>query len=236
MNRYVRRVPAAEAELALVEMLELFPDGVEEENDAGQVVLSGFAETAPAAGLECVPVADGWLNAWRAYHHGVQCGGLWVGPPWQEAAEPAVVIDPGRAFGTGAHGSTRAALELLQTLPPQAALDLGCGSGVLSIAALRLGFGPIQAYDIDPLAVQASADNADRNGVRFEVERRDVLSDPLPEAPLWIANLQLDLLERLLARTDLPPLLLVSGLIESQTLGGSPRMVVDGWVAEVVRP
>jgi ribosomal protein L11 methyltransferase len=229
-------VPAADAELALVEMLELFPDGVEEEVDGDHVVLSGFAETASAEGLECIPVADGWLDAWREYHHGVQCGALWVGPPWEQAVEPAVVIDPGRAFGTGAHGSTRAALALLQTLPPQAALDLGCGSGVLSIAAIRLGFGPIQAFDIDPLAVQASADNAARNGVWFEVGRSDALTDALPDAPLWIANLQLDLLERLLARTDLPPLLLVSGLIESQTLGGSPRTVVDGWVAEVLRP
>jgi ribosomal protein L11 methyltransferase len=236
VNRYTRRAPAAEAEVALVEMLELFPDGVEEEADGDQVVLSGYADAAPVDGLECVPVADGWLDAWREYHHGVQCGALWVGPPWEEPSEPAVVIDPGRAFGTGAHGSTRAALELLQTLPPQAALDLGCGSGVLSIAALRLGFGPLQAYDIDPLAVQASTDNAARNGVWFEVERRDVLSDPLPTAPLWIANLQLDLLERLLARPDLPPLLLVSGLLAAQTLDGSARAVVDGWAAEVLRP
>jgi ribosomal protein L11 methyltransferase len=236
VNRYTRRVPAAEAEVALVEMLELFPDGVEEEAEGDEVALSGYADAAPADGLESVPVADGWLDAWREYHHGVQCGALWVGPPWEEPSEPAVVIDPGRAFGTGAHGSTRAALELLQTLPPQAALDLGCGSGVLSIAALRLGFGPLQAYDIDPLAVQASAENAARNGVRFEVERRDVLSDPLPTAPLWIANLQLDLLERLLARPDLPPLLLVSGLLASQTLEGSARAVVDGWAAEVLRP
>jgi hypothetical protein len=63
-----------------------------------------------------------------------------------------------------------------------------------------------------------------------------VLSDPLPTAPLWIANLQLDLLERLLARPDLPPLLLVSGLLAAQTLDGSARAVVDGWAAEVLRP
>jgi len=86
--------------------------------------------------------------------------------------QPAVVIDPGRAFGTGAHGSTRAALELLQTLEPAAALDLGCGSGVLSIAALLLGFGPLQAFDIDPLAVDATRRNAERNGVEVDVAGR----------------------------------------------------------------
>jgi ribosomal protein L11 methyltransferase len=157
-----------------------------------------------------------------------------VGPPWFDAEKIAVVIDPGRAFGTGAHGSTRAALALLQELEPGPALDLGCGSGVLSIAALKLGFGPVQAFDIDPLAVSATAENATRNGVDVPVERRDVLVDPLPEAPLWLANLELHLLEPLLGRRDRPPLVLASGLLESQRLGDGPRRVVDGWAAELV--
>ena len=114
------------------------------------------------------------------------------------------MIDPGRAFGTGGHGSTRAALELLQRLEPQPALDLGCGSGVLAIAALKLGFGPLQCFDLDPLAVGAAAENAARNGVTLTVAAADVLADPLPEAPLWLANLELGLLQRLLRRTDLP--------------------------------
>src|SRR5204863_3412814 len=130
----------------------------------------------------------------------------WVGPPWFPPEEIAVVIDPGRAFGTGAHGSTRAALALLQELEPGPALDLGCGSGVLSIAALRLGFGPVRAFDIDPLAVSATAENAAQNGVAVDVALSDVLNDPLPAAPLWLANLELHLLEPLLARPDLPPL------------------------------
>jgi len=164
----------------------------------------------------------------------VRVGRFWVGPPWCEPEQPAVVIDPGRAFGTGAHGSTRAALELLQTLEPAAALDLGCGSGVLSIAALLLGFGPLQAFDIDPLAVDATGRNAERNGVEVDVARADVLTDPLPPAPLWLANLELHLLEPLLRRPDVPPRVLVSGLLESQTVGGVRRAVVDGWAAELV--
>ena len=164
----------------------------------------------------------------------MRAGRLWIGPPWCEPEQPAVVIDPGRAFGTGAHGSTRAALELLQTLEPAAALDLGCGSGVLSIAALKLGFGPVHAFDIDPLAVSATAENAARNGVEVPAERRDVLVDPLPETPLWLANLELHLLEPLLERPDRPPLVLASGLLENQRLGDGQRRVVDGWAAELV--
>jgi ribosomal protein L11 methyltransferase len=237
VRRFSLRVPAEQVEPALATMLELFPDGVEQDERDGLVTLSGYAEQAPAEGLEEEPVKDGWEDGWRAFHTPITVAGLWVGPPWFEP-EPGlvpIVIDPGRAFGTGAHGSTRAALALLAELEPCSALDLGCGSGVLTIAALRLGFGPLRAYDIDPLAVQATAQNAARNGVEpAEVERRDVLADPLPPAPLWLANLELHLHERLLRRDDLPPLIVASGLLESQTLGGARRVVADGWAAELL--
>jgi len=234
VNRYSLRVPAADAELALARMLELFPDGVEEEREGGDVVLAGYAEEPPAPDLEPQAVAPGWEDAWRAFHRPVRVGPLWIGPPWFPPEEVAVVIDPGRAFGTGAHGSTRAALELLPGLDPSPALDLGCGSGVLSVAALRLGFGPVAAFDVDPLAVGATAENAARNGVEVAVALADVLADPLPSAPLWLANLELGILERLLERTDLPARILASGLTADQTLGGSPRAEVDGWAAELL--
>jgi ribosomal protein L11 methyltransferase len=235
VNRYSLRVPAADAEMALARMLELFPAGVEEEREGGHVVLAGYAEEPPAPGLEPQAVEPGWEDAWRAFHRPVRVGPLWIGPPWFPPEEVAVVIDPGRAFGTGAHGSTRAALELLAGLDPSPALDLGCGSGVLSVAALRLGFGPVAAFDVDPLAVGAAAENAARNGVEVAVALADVLADPLPSAPLWLANLELGILERLLERTDLPARILASGLTADQTLGGSPRAEIDGWAAEVLQ-
>lgn len=234
MRRYSLRVPSAEAELAMLQMLEWFPAGVQEEREGDQVVLSGFGQHAPDPRLAESAVADGWEDSWREFHRPVREGRLWVGPPWFDPEPTAVVIDPGRAFGTGAHGSTRAALALLQELEPGPALDLGCGSGVLSIAALRLGFGPLQAFDIDPLAVQATLENATRNGVQLTAGRCDVLCDPLPAAPLWLANLELHLLQPLLGRADRPALVLASGLLESQTLGGTRRRVVDGWAAELV--
>ncbi len=239
MRRYSLRVAAAEADLAVVRMLEWFPAGVVEERDGDEVVISGYAESPPAGGLAEAEVADGWEDAWREFHHPVRQGRVWVAPPWcaNDAPESClpVIIDPGRAFGTGGHGSTPAALELRQRLPPSPALDLGCGSGVLSIAALLLGFGPLLAFDHDPLAVSATAENARRNGVAVEVERRDVLTEPLPAAPLWLANLELHLLLPLLARLDLPGVVLVSGLLADQTVGGDERVEVDGWVAELVR-
>jgi ribosomal protein L11 methyltransferase len=236
VNRYRLRVPAYDAEVALARMLELFPAGVEEERDGADVVLAGYADSPPAPDLEPEPVAPGWEDAWRAFHRPVRVGSLWIGPPWFDPEEIAVVIDPGRAFGTGAHGSTRAALELLGRLDPAPALDLGCGSGVLSIAAARLGFGPIWAFDLDPLAVGATAENAARNGVDVAVARADILIDPLPPAPLWFANLELGLLRRLLERADLPARILASGLTADQTLGGVDRAELDGWAAEVIEP
>ena len=234
MRRYSLRVPEAEAELAMLQMLEWFPAGVQEEREGDQVVLSGFGRQAPDPRLAASDVADGWEDGWREFHRPVREGRLWVGPPWFDPEPTAVVIDPGRAFGTGAHGSTRAALALLQELEPGPALDLGCGSGVLSIAALRLGFGPLQAFDIDPLAVQATLENAARNEVQLTARRCDVLCDPLPAAPLWLANLELHLLEPLLGRADRPALVSLLGLLDNQTLGGTRRRVVDGWAAELV--
>jgi len=234
VNRYRLRVPIDDAEVALARMLELFPAGVEEERDGADVVFAGYADAPPAPDLEPEPVAPGWEDAGRALHRPVRVGSLWIGPPWFDPEEIAVVIDPGRAFGTGAHGSTRAALELLGRLDPVPALDLGCGSGVLSVAAARLGFGPIQAFDLDPLAVGATAENAARNGVDVAVAQADVLTDPLPPAPLWLANLELDLLRRLLERADLPARVLASGLTSDQTLGGVDRAEIDGWAAEVL--
>ena len=120
-------------------------------------------------------------------------------------AEPGVidlVIDPGRAFGTGSHPTTRLCLELLLELADDGArgsvCDLGCGSGVLSIAAAKLGFGPVAALDSDRLAVEATdrQRGRQRGGARPRSGARTCASRPPPAAEVLVANLMRPLLLR----------------------------------------
>jgi ribosomal protein L11 methyltransferase len=156
-----------EAELVL--LLHISPEGVEELDGAFAV----YADEPPLGFdvVEVEDVADGWEDAWRGFHHGVQVGRIWVGPPWEAppADALAVVIDPGRAFGTGAHATTRLCLELLQGVEPTSLLDVGCGSGVLSVAAAKLGFAPVTAVDIDEVALEVTRANAAANDVEVDV-------------------------------------------------------------------
>ncbi len=100
------------------------------------------------------------------------------------------MIDPAQAFGTGAHATTRLCLELMLSLSAGGGfLDLGCGSGVLAIAAVALGWDPVVALDYDPASVQAAVDNARVNGVAVSVSRHDLRSDPVVSAPVVAANL-----------------------------------------------
>jgi ribosomal protein L11 methyltransferase len=241
MIRLAVRVRRAQAELVLAELLELVPSGVEERED-GDVVeyaVYGAAGELPAlpalraaagdALVEVVTseVADDWAERWKAFHHPVEIGSsrlggpvLLVRPPWAPARAGLldVVIDPAQAFGTGAHPTTRLCLELLVELTPGDALvDLGCGSGVLAIAAARLGWAPVIGLDHDREAVEATRRNATANGVVVEARRHDLLRDsPAPAAPTVLANLLRPLLLRLAAdgfAGPAPDALVASGLL-----------------------
>ena len=122
-------------------------------------------------GVRAADVEGGWEDKWRAFHRPVRVGRLWVGPPWEtpDADALVVVIDPGRAFGTGSHPTTQLCLAALQELEPQSLLDVGCGSGVLSVAAALLGFGPVTAVDVEEPSVEATRGNAAANGVELDV-------------------------------------------------------------------
>jgi ribosomal protein L11 methyltransferase len=217
--RLAVRVRREQAELVLAELLELAPAGVEE-RDLGAVVeyavygAPGEVPALPAlraaAGDALVEVAseevpDGWHDRWRAFHEPVTIGGrVHVRPPWRPAAAAGlvdVVIDPGQAFGTGAHATTRLCLELLLGLEPGGPLvDVGCGSGVLAIAAAKLGWAPVVGIDHDAQAVRATLANAAANGVRVEARRHDLLRDgAAPGAPTVVANLLRPLLLRVAA-------------------------------------
>ncbi|HYY34507.1 MAG TPA: 50S ribosomal protein L11 methyltransferase [Gaiellaceae bacterium] len=182
-------------------MLELFPEGFEEVEHEEDLELAAYSN---AAGEErfwhafgpgtAADVEDDWETAWKRFHRPVRVGPLWIGPRWEppDADAVPVVIDPGQAFGTGAHATTRLCLELLLERPRTSVIDLGCGSGVLAVAAAKLGFAPVSALDTDPTAVKAARENARANGTAVTVSRADVFVDPLPSAELALANLNLE--------------------------------------------
>jgi ribosomal protein L11 methyltransferase len=134
-----------------------------------------------------------------------------------------IVIDPGQAFGTGAHATTRLCLELMLGLDDRsgAFVDLGCGSGVLAITAARLGFAPVIALDFDVLCVEATNANAEMNGVELDVRRYDLRHDgPLPPARTVAANLLAPLLRawlgQLHAGDAAPGRIIASGLLTDE--------------------
>jgi ribosomal protein L11 methyltransferase len=130
-------------------------------------------------------------------------------------------------------------LQLLQTLEPGSLLDVGCGSGVLSIAAAKLGFSPVHGIDLDDAAVEASRANAAANGVEVDARRADALADELPAADVVLANVQLELVERLLPRLH-APLAVTSGYLDRdrprvEGWEHADRREADGWAADLLR-
>ena len=125
------------------------------------------------------------------FHRPVEVGSLWIGPPWEEPTPGLVpvVIDPGLAFGTGAHPTTQLCLELIQPLERSSLIDIGSGSGVLAIAAFKLGYEPVVAIDVDEAAVAATRHNAEANGVPVEAALLDAAGGALPDAQIAVANI-----------------------------------------------
>ncbi len=220
------------------------PEGFEEVESDQVVELAAYgpaAERVLAAFPEAAisEIDDGWEDRWREFHRPVRIGALWIGPPWESAPPDAlpVVIDPGRAFGTGAHPSTRLCLELLQEQEPCSVLDVGCGSGVLSIAAAKLGFGPVTAVDLDESAVEVTRANAEVNGVSIESHLVDARSGELPASDLAIANISLAAVEAS-ARHFRAGRLITAGYLARDPLELDgfvwiERRELDGWAADL---
>ncbi len=244
----------------LAELTVLAPNGVEEERGPGYVEYAiyggegelpelGRIEAAAGDGLvevRATEVPDDWADRWQDFHKPLLVGErLWLRPSWEPPhGDPAVVdvvVDPGRAFGTGAHPTTRLCLELLLELAAAGEAggpltDLGTGSGVLAIAAAKLGWSPVRGYDHEAPALEAAVANATINGVEIEAERVN-LRENLPDlSPTTVANLTAPVLravaERLggsrgrarrslpaVAQTSPPPApatLVCSGLLPSE--------------------
>lgn len=204
-------VPSTDHELAASDLYELDTVGIEELCASGDdvVLRAGFASDDAAAEAERwiwanhpdwtprfeVIVGDDWLDAWREHFSPVQVGSLLIVPDWDGAvATPEdgtvelqrVLLDPKRAWGTGAHASTSLVLAALQspsvTLAGARVLDVGCGSGVLTIAALLLGASTAQGIDIDRTAIAVTMENARRNGVDDRCSAEWVPLDAITES------------------------------------------------------
>jgi ribosomal protein L11 methyltransferase len=241
-------VPLARAELARARMLELFPEGFEEIDHSDGIELVAYTDPSGeeriwqafsgSATTAAADVAEDWEERWRAFHQPVRVGSLWIGQPWQERPADAVpvIIDPGRAFGTGGHATTRLCLELLDGIERGSLVDVGCGSGVLAIAAAKLGFSPIVALDSDEQAVAASRSNAAVNQVEIEVRHADGRTDPLPRADVFVTNITRDAVEAVGARVECRTLV-TSGYLVVEEIGirgfdRAKRVSLDGWAAD----
>ncbi len=244
--RVAVRTPRERAEELRALFVGLAPQGFEERdvNDGvelsvyvGRDALETMRARFPAATVE--PIEAGWEDAWRAFHRPVEVAGIWLGPPWEPPPDlsRAVAIDPGRAFGTGAHPTTRLCVELLAGLGRRGSLlDVGCGSGVLGIAGARLGFRPITCVDVDPVAVETTTANAAANGVELDAQVADALTGPLPAANVAVANVLLRPVEAILGRL-VADVAITSGYLAGERPAHTEwrhreTVVLDGWAAD----
>ncbi len=229
-------------------MLELFPQGFEEIEHSDGLELIAYTDDAGEERLWAAfgevrgdEVPADWDERWREFHRPVRVGKLWIGPPWETAPEgvEAIVVDPGRAFGTGGHATTRLCLQLLDALERGSLLDVGCGSGVLAIAAARLGFAPVLALDHDPAALQATQRNAEANGVELDARQVDALNEPLPSVDVAVANISAESVQLVLPRLDAHTVV-ASGYLERDAPAADGfrherRITEGGWAADLFR-
>ncbi len=267
MIRLAIRCRAEHADLALAQLIELAPTGIEEVRD-GEIV--EFAVYGPPGEIPSLPdlkiavgddlvevrtseVADDWQERWKDFHHALQVEpasaasgrSFFLRPSWEVVEAPEgsveVVLDPGQAFGTGSHPTTRLCVAHLLDLEPGGEfVDIGCGSGVLAIAAGKLGWGPLRGYDFDPLAVTATEENAAANGVAMQVEQLDVREEAggiPPLAPTVFANIMrpqlLDVARQIPADHPIRELVL-SGLLDEEANEIAAAYAVHG-LTEVAR-
>jgi ribosomal protein L11 methyltransferase len=197
----------------------------------------GMIQPMPGAIFTTIP-DENWMEAWKVHYQPIAVGKrLIIVPAWLESPDKdriPIKIDPGMAFGTGTHPTTQLCLELLEATAPKGGqvIDIGCGSGILSIAALKLGAGFALGVDIDEASVKASRENADANGIpadRFEVGKgsvAEILSGKyqIGNAPLVLANILAPIIIRLFDM-DLGMLLtpggslILSGILVDQAAG-----------------
>jgi ribosomal protein L11 methyltransferase len=226
------RVRGDRAEIALARLLPILHAGAEEREVDGDVEYSLYALAGELPRLDDIralagdalvdvtsePVPEGWERRWHEFLRPVRVGPLVIRPPWVEGEPSDLVIDPGVFFGAGTHPTTRLCLELLLRVQPGGALcDWGAGTGVLAIAAARLGFEPVTAVEVDPGALEVISVNAAANGVGVLTNWLNLGATPPPWAPTVTANLTRELLLATAEVLDRPPQrMLLSGVLRTE--------------------
>ena len=242
MIRLAVRCEPGYAEQVMANLLELAPNGLEEERGPdwvefaiygppGEVPELGELQAAASGALVDVTttsVPDDWADRWADFHRPIEVAGrIGVRPSWWDPREGLidVVVDPGRAFGTGAHPTTRLCLALLVELEEAGRAsgpiaDWGTGSGVLAIAAAKLGWGPVTGCDREEASLETAQANAEANGVDLALERIDVREQAPPVAPTVLANLTGSLLQdcarHLENAPERPSTLVGSGMLQRE--------------------
>ncbi len=240
----------------MANLLELAPNGLEEERGPGWVEFAIYGppgevpdvgELQAAAGGSLVDVTttsvpDDWADRWTDFHRPIEVAGrIGVRPSWWDPKDGLidVVVDPGRAFGTGGHPTTRLCLTLLVALEEAGEAsgpiaDWGTGSGVLGIAAAKLGWSPITGCDRELASLETAQANAEANGVEMSIERIDVREGPPPVARTVVANLTGNLLTECARQLSpsgvIPDMLVCSGMLESEIDEVTAAFVATGLV------
>ncbi len=228
-------------------------------NEAVAFLSERYGAAGIAHTIETAPcVQEDWINSWKKYFHPIKVGQkLLIQPDWEPVKNPEgrVVLDmePGMAFGTGTHETTRLCMEFLEEYirPGCSMLDIGCGSGILSVAGLLLGAGKAVGVDIDPLAVKTAVQNAERNHVadRFSGICGSLTEKVKGKYDVIAANIVADVIMELtkdVGRYMLPnAVYLMSGIIDERerdvlaALKGKFTVVArreeKGWVALAAR-
>ena len=196
------------------------------------------AEFGPVQLRDSLVSEADWAERWREHYHPFRVGDLWIAPPWEAPPRPgeALILDPGPAFGTGLHPTTRLCLGYLarDVKPGSAVLDLGTGSGILGLAALKWGAAVVTALDVDPGAVRAARENAARNDLssRFTAEVGGVEAAAGPY-DLAVANIVAEVVRAALPGLyqSLKPggVLLASGLLAESALDWTHELARAGF-------
>jgi ribosomal protein L11 methyltransferase len=221
------QVRADRAEVALAHLLPLLGGGAEERvlEDVVEYSLYAPAGELPRRGdiralvgdalvdVVAEPVPEGWERRWHDYLRPVRVGSLVVRPPWIEGDADDLVIDPSVYFGAGTHPTTQLCLELLQEIEPRGALcDWGAGTGVLAIAAARLGWEPVTAVELEAGALETISVNAASNHVAVTTRWVDLTTTQAPWTRVVVANLPGNVLCAVMIERP-PELLIASGVL-----------------------